>query len=348
MIVQTRLPRSKPHEQNISATSIHNFIEAIRIQEIEVHSFMLVKNGHVVAETTWSPYDPDDPHVMNSLSKSFTSTAIGLAIDEGKLSLDDRVITFFPDEVTDEIAENMANLKVRHLLTMSTGHSEAPMLATKKGDNWVKEFLISPIEHEPGTHFVYNTAATYMLSAILTKVTGMKLLDYLQPRLFEPLGMTDISTTTCPRGIHYGGSGMRVKVEDVAKFGLLYLQKGLWEGKQIIPEEWIEEATKKQISNGDDPDSDWSQGYGFQFWRCKHGAYRGDGAFGQYCIVFPEEDAVVAITSGWMDMGDILDQVWTHLLPGIKGEIGLLQEKELEGELSHIIVSSTRNSNDDP
>lgn len=338
-MLETKLPRSLPHVHNVSAKAIHQFIEAIRIHEIEIHSFMLVKNGHVLAETTWEPYHSEDPHIMNSLSKSFTSTAIGMAIAEGKLSLDDAVISFFSEKVTSEIAENMSDLKVRHLLTMTTGHREAPILPTRPSDDWIKEFLETPIEYEPGTHFVYNTAATYMLSAILTKVTDTKLLDYLQPRLFEPLGMTNISTTTCPRGIHYGGAGMRVKIEDVAKFGQLYLQKGKWEGKQIIPENWVEEATKKQVSNGNDPSSDWSQGYGYQFWRCRHGAYRGDGAFGQYCIVFPEHQTVIAITAGVMDMGDILEQVWTYLEPAIKN-----QEERMESAFEQDGLKQTLSS----
>ncbi|MBS4218728.1 serine hydrolase [Bacillus sp. FJAT-49711] len=295
---------------------------------------MLLRHGHVIAEGTWAPYDEEDPHILNSLSKSFTSTAIGLAVEEGKLSVDDAVISFFPEYMTEEIKKNMADLKVRHLLSMSTGHDEDTTPYLRKSEDWVKEFFSIPIVHEPGTHFLYNTGATYILSAILTKVTGMKLLDYLEPRLFEPLGMSDITTTTCPKGIHFGGSGMRVKIEDIAKFGLLYLQKGIWEGKQIIPEHWVEEATSKQISNGDDENNDWAQGYGYQFWRCRYGAFRGDGAFGQYCIVMPEQESVVAVTAGVMDMGDILSLVWTHLLPGMSST-----SEGYQSDLEHKLAS---------
>ncbi|MBS4196025.1 serine hydrolase [Bacillus sp. FJAT-49870] len=302
---------------------------------------MVLRHGQVIAEGTWSPYDEEHPHILNSLSKSFTSTAIGLAIEEGKLSLDDAVISFFPEYMTEEIEKNMANLKVRHLLSMSTGHDEDTTPYLRRSNDWVREFLSIPIVHEPGTHFLYNTGATYMLSAILTKVTGMKLLDYLQPRLFEPLGMSDITTTTCPKGIHFGGAGMSVKIEDIAKFGLLYLQKGVWEGKQIIPSHWVEEATSKQISNGNDVNNDWAQGYGYQFWRCRHGAYRGDGAFGQYCIVMPEQDAVVAITAGVMDMGDILNLVWIHLLPGMTEPIEG-QQADLDQKLASLTYEPPR------
>ncbi|MCR2821206.1 serine hydrolase domain-containing protein [Lederbergia panacisoli] len=333
-MIQTKLPRSKPEEQNVSSQSILDFVNALETEELEVHSFIVLRHGQVIAEGTWAPYDKEDPHILNSLSKSFTSTAIGFAAFEGKLTVDDAVISFFPEYMTEEIENNMANLKVRHLLSMATGHDEDTTPYLRRSEDWVKEFFSIPVVHEPGTHFLYNTGATYMLSAILTKVTGMKLLDYLEPRLFKPLGMSDITTTTCPKGIHFGGSGMRVKIEDIAKFGLLYLQKGVWEGKQIVPEHWVEEATSKQISNGEDENNDWAQGYGYQFWRCRYGAYRGDGAFGQYCVVMPEQDAVIAVTSGVMDMGDILNLVWDHLLPGMSGT--------LEGEqldLEHKLAS---------
>ncbi|MBS4200857.1 serine hydrolase [Bacillus sp. FJAT-49732] len=339
-MIQTKLPRSKPEEQNVSPKSIIDFVNALETEELEVHSFIVLRHGQVIAEGTWSPYNEEHPHILNSLSKSFTSTAIGLAVEEGKLSLDDDVISFFLEYMTDEIERNMANLKVRHLLSMSTGHDEDTTPNLRRSNDWVREFLNMPIVHKPGTHFLYNTGATYMLSAILTKVTGMKLLDYLEPRLFEPLGMSDITTTTCPKGIHFGGAGMSVKIEDIAKFGLLYLQKGVWEGKRIIPEHWVEQATSKQISNGND-DHDWAQGYGYQFWRCRHGAYRGDGAFGQFCVVLPEQDAVVAITAGVMDMGDILNLVWDHLLPGMTGPAEG-QQSDLDRKLASLTYDSPR------
>ncbi|NRF95116.1 serine hydrolase [Paenibacillus frigoriresistens] len=253
----------------------------------------------------------------NSISKSFTLTAIGMAVNEGLLSLDDTVISFFPEEVTPSIASNMASLKVRHLLTMSTGHAidTTPVIASN--ENGAKAFLEIPIVHEPGTAFLYNTGATYMLSAILNKVTGKNLLEILQPRLFEPLGMSGITSLSCPRGIHVGGFGMSIKTEDIAKLGLLYLQKGMRNGERILREEWVKEATAFHVANGIDPDSDWAQGYGFQFWRCRHDAYRADGAFEQFCIVLPEKEAVIAITGGAMEMQSILDCVWEHLLPGM-------------------------------
>jgi hypothetical protein len=173
------------------------------------------------------------------------------------------------------------------------------------------------VPHKPGTHFLYNTSATYMLSAVVQKATGMTVLDYLKPRLFEPLGIEHPTWETSPQGITTGGFGLSIRTEDIAKFGQLYLQKGVWNGKQLVPAEWVAAATTRQTSNGSNPESDWDQGYGYQFWRARHGAYRGDGAFGQFCVVMPKQDAVVAITSGVKDMQAVLNLVWDKLLPAM-------------------------------
>ncbi|MEC0309355.1 serine hydrolase [Paenibacillus lautus] len=309
------LPRSTPENQGISSQSIERFIGSIQEKQLELHSFMLVRHGHVVAEAWWKPYQADKPHMLFSLSKSFTSTAIGLLAQEGQIALEDRVIGFFPEYAPEDPSPNLSAMTIRDLLIMGTGHAQEPAMPS---DIWAADFLKQAVEHEPGTHFVYNSAATYMLSAILQKVTGITLLDYLQPRLFEPLGIHGATWESCPQGINTGGWGLKLKTEDIAKFGQLYLQKGVWEGQRLIPEAWIEEATSKQISNGPaDSSSDWTEGYGYQFWMCRHGAYRGDGAFGQYCVVLPDQDAVIAITSGLGDMQAVLNEVWEHLQPGM-------------------------------
>lgn len=313
-----QLPRSVPEQQGMRSDSILAFLDAVNEEELELHSIMIVRNGHVVTEGWWKPYEAENPHLLNSLSKSFTSTAIGLAEYEGLLSLDDLVISFFPELVTQEIESNMKELKIRHLLSMSTGHEQdTTFVMWEDQSNWAKVFFEIPIKHEPGTHFLYNTGATYMLSAILERVSGHKLLDYLRPRLFDPLGIQDVPTISCPQGVHVGGFGMSMKTEDIAKFGQLYLQNGVWNGVRILPEAWIQAATSKQVSNGDDEHSDWSQGYGYQFWRCRHDSYRGDGAFGQFCIVMPKQNVVIAMTAGLMEMQDVLELVWKHLLPGM-------------------------------
>jgi len=275
-----------------------------------------------VAEGWWAPYDREIPHILYSLSKSFTSTAVGLAISEGKLSLDDPVIKFFPDEAPADPSVNLRAMRVRDLLRMNTGNqTEAPIRVddpAKQTDTWVKTFLSHPVPFKPGTHFLYNSPATYMLSAIVQKVTGMTVLDYLRPRLFDPLGIKDPIWISSPQGITAGAYGLSVRTEDIARFGELYLRKGMWNGKQLLPADWVMQATSMQTSNGSAPTSDWDQGYGYQFWRSRHNSFRGDGAFGQYCMVIPELDAVVAITSGVRNMQQVMNLVWDKLLPAMK------------------------------
>jgi CubicO group peptidase (beta-lactamase class C family) len=315
-----RLPRTSPEAVGIAPAAILAFVDAIEQRVDGLHSFMLLRHGKVAAEGWWSPYAPQYPHMLFSLSKSFASTAVGLAVAEGRLRVDDPVISFFPADAPTKGSEHLAAMRVRHLLSMSTGHNKdatGPATGTPDG-NWVKGFLALPVEHRPGTHFVYNSAATYMLSAIVQKLTGVTLLEYLRPRLFGPLGIEGAAWESCPRGISIGGWGLSVKTEDIARFGQLYLQKGQWKGRQLVPEKWIEEATSKQIANGTSEKSDWAQGYGYQFWRCRHGAYRGDGAFGQFCIVMPQQDAVLAITSGAGDMPAVMNMAWDHLLPAMQ------------------------------
>jgi CubicO group peptidase (beta-lactamase class C family) len=314
-----QLPRSAPEAQGISSNAVLAFVEELE-RVPEPHSFMLLRHGTVVAEAWWAPYAPDLKHELFSLSKSFTSTAIGFAVAEGLISVDDQVLSFFPEQAPAEADANLQAMRIHHLLSMSTGHHDDASGRTFPNRDWVKAFLALPVEHEPGTHFVYNTAATYMLSAIIQKVTGKKLIDYLKPRLFDPLGITGAEWGTCPKGINLGGFGLSVKTEDIARFGQLYLQKGVWNGQRLLSEAWVEAASSKQVNNGDDPESDWNQGYGYQFWRCRHNFYRGDGAFGQFCIVMPEYDAVLAITSGVGDMQAVMNAAWNCLLPAMDNQ----------------------------
>lgn len=319
---QKSLPRSSAEQQGIASADVLAFIEAADKDVDTMNSFMLVRHGHVVAEGWWAPYDRDTPHVLYSLSKSFTSTAVGLAIAEGKLSLDDQVIKFFPEEIPAEPSANLRAMRVRDLLRMNTGNQvEAPIRVddpSKQIDTWSKTFLTHPVPFKPGTHFLYNSPATYMLSAIVQKVTGMTVLEYLRPRLFDPLGFKDPVWITSPQGITAGAYGLSVRTEEIARFGELYLRNGKWNGKQLLPATWVQQATAMQTSNGSAPTSDWDQGYGYQFWRSRHNSFRGDGAFGQYCLVIPELDAVVAITSGVRNMQQVMNLVWDKLLPAMK------------------------------
>ncbi len=319
------LPRSTPEEQGVSPAGILAFMNALQQSKHEMHSFMLIRHGQVVTEGWWAPYAPELNHTLYSMSKSFTSTAVGFAVAEGKLRVEDRVLPFFPKDLPDTMSANLAALRIKDLLTMSVGHAKDPTSEMVNQENWVKAFLAWPIPNAPGSTFVYNSGATYTLSAIVQQITRQKIVDYLRPRLFKPLGIEGVTWETCPRGINVGGWGLNIQTEGLAKFGQLYLQKGEWNGRQLLPAAWVEEATTFKIQqpapakpSRPNEQNDWLQGYGYQFWRCTHRGFRGDGAFGQFTIVLPEQDTVIVITSETASMQGQLDLIWEHLLPALR------------------------------
>lgn len=320
--MNTNLPlqTSTPEAQGISSTALLAFIDTLEQNIDGIHSVMLLRHGYRVGAGWWSPYAHDQPHMLFSVSKSFTSSAIGLAIAEGRLSLDDPVISFFPADAPTHVSNNLASMQVRHLLSMSSGHAVDTLspFAERPSDNWISDILAQPVDHQPGTQFVYNSGASYLLSAIVQQVSGMRVLDYLQPRLFAPLGIDYASWETCPRGIDLGGWGLSITTKAIARFGQLYLQQGMWHGERLLPAAWVAEATACQVANGASADSDWEQGYAFQFWRCRHDAYRADGACGQFCVIMPAQDAVLAMTAGTDDTQTVLNIVWEQLLPAMQ------------------------------
>ena len=308
---------------------------------------MLLRHGHVVAEGWWAPYSPEHRQQLYSLSKSFTSTAIGFAVAEGLISVDDPVIKFFPDELPAEISENLAALKVKHLLMMSVGHAKDSIQileASPAGVIWEKTFLSQPVVFRPGSQFMYNSGASYMLSSIVKKVSGKTAHEFLRPRLYEPLDITDATWTENFEGVNMGASHLRMRTENLAKFGQLFLQKGKWNGKQILPEAWIAEATSKQIENGKN-DSSWGFGYGYQFWLNPPGGFRADGAFGQFTMVFPEQDAVVVITSESIDTKTTMQLVWDGLVPAMTNSImpeNKANSQQLRNELKALKYDSPK------
>jgi CubicO group peptidase (beta-lactamase class C family) len=343
------LPRSAPEAQGVSSAALLDAVNTLDQQLEGMHSLMIVRHGQVIAEGWWAPYGRQDNHILYSLSKSFTSTAVGFAVAEGKLSIDDEVLKVFPDSAPTNASSNLKAMRVRDLLIMSTGHQDEPPVSPEAIS--AKSFLAQPVPHLPGTHFKYNTAATFMQSAIVQKVSGQTVLDFLRPRLFEPLGIETPVWDASFEGISLGGYGLRVRTEDIAKFGQLYLQGGRWDGKQLLSAEWVAMATAKQTSNGSNPKSDWNQGYGFQFWRCRHNAYRGDGAFGQYCVVMPDQDAVIAITSGVKDMQAVLNVIWDKLLPAMQAKpvpANAEASRQLANKLGRLEVRTAQGSATSP
>ena len=321
------LPRSTPEAQGVSSEALSKLFDAMDASEIDFHSIMVMRNGFVIGEGWWAPYAPQYKHSLYSLSKSFTSCAVGLAINEGHFTVEDNVTKFFPELLPAHSSPNLAAMKVKHLLTMNTGHRTAPGLS---GANWAKTFLDTPVDFEPGTNYVYNTSATYMLSAIVTKTTGKTALEFLRPRILEPLKIEGADWEVSPQGINSGGVGLRVRTEDIASFSQLYLNKGKWNGKQLVPASWVEASSqsywdfKTNPFGGSSPKEkdDWQQGYGYQFWRTKHNGFRSDGLYGQFGIILPDENLVVAITEESFKTQQTLDFVWDILLPGLtKGKL---------------------------
>lgn len=340
------LPRSTPEKEGVSSAGILKFIEAVEQSDGELHSFMILRHGKVIAEGWWNPYHRDFKQTVYSTSKTFTSTAIGFAVSENLLSVEDKVVSFFPKELLpDTISPYLAQLRVKDLLMMSAGNEQHSVRMT---DEWLRTFLATPITFEPGTKFSYNSMATFMLSAIIQQATGQRLLDYLKSRLFEPLAMSpDIDWEVSPEGINTGGWGIRVHTEDMAKLGQLYLQKGRWNGKQILPETWIAEATTAHIRQNPNAsaeelaNNDWMQGYCYQIWRCRHNGFRADGAYGQFIIVLPEQDAVVAIQANFGDMQKEINLVWNHLLPAMQSENPLPDDQTTWNNLQDKLNSLT-------
>lgn len=318
------LPRSTPEAEGVSSEAILRFLDAAGKSQHEFHSMMLLRHGKVIAEGWWAPYRPDLKHTMYSVSKSFTATAVGLAVSEGKLTVHDKVAQFFPESLPKDVSANLAELRVRDLLSMSVGQDPDPTGLIRSDSHWVKAFLATPILNKPGSKFLYNSLATYMLSAIVQKVTGEKIIDYLTPRLFTPLGISGMDWEVDPSGVNSGGWGLRIKTEDMARFGQMFLQKGSWEGRQVVPAAWVEEASSLKILQHPDmplskrDSSDWEQGYCYQMWRCRNNAYRGDGAFGQFIIVMPDQDAVVVFTAETANMQEEFNLFWKHIFPAFQ------------------------------
>jgi CubicO group peptidase (beta-lactamase class C family) len=349
----TSLPRSTPEAEGVSSAGIIRFIDAAEKSKNELHSFIILRHGKVIAEGWWDPYKSTLRHTLYSASKTFTSTAIGFAVTENRLKLTDKVISFFPNELPDPVSPNLAALTVQDVLMMSDGQDPEPSSLAGTSKNWVKAFLATPIVNKPGSVFLYNSMGTFMLSAIIQKVTGQKVVDYLKPRLFDPLGITGMDWEENLMSVNTGGWGLRVKTEDMAKLGQLYLQKGIWNGTQIIPASWIEEASTEKIiqhpmlAQSKKDSSDWEQGYCYQIWRCRHNAYRADGAFGQFIIVMPEQDVVIAIQAETPNMQNEINLVWDYLLPAIKKNKIPADEKALyalKAKLSTLAIKANSGS----
>lgn len=297
------LTRDLPENHGLSSQDVSRFFMRVQELNLEVNSFMLLQNGKVTAEFTRMPYRPGTPQLLYSLSKSVNSIGAGIAWDEGLLKLEDPVISFFPDKLPEVVTPNLARMTVHHLLCMNAGHHGDIYPAVVKEQDWITAFLAQQVEHEPGSYYRYSTPSSYMLAAIIERVTGQSMTNYLMPRLFEPLGIPRPTWETCPLGITAGGMGLSLSTESIAKFGQMLLDRGIYSGRRIVSAQYIERAASEQSDNRAGVDRiDSAQGYGYQFHLCRRGCYRGDGSFGQLCLVAPEQNIVIAATAGFKSM----------------------------------------------
>jgi Beta-lactamase len=313
------LPRGEPADERVDPAAILGFLDAVEEHpDVEMHSLMVVRHAKVIAEGWWAPYTAGRPQLLYSLSKVFTATAAAFAQADGLLDLDDTVISHFPELDADVTDPGSRSMRLRHVASMASGHARDMMGEAIARDpaEPVRGFLLIPPDQEPGTVFAYSQPCTYTLAAVIQRNAGMPLTRYLRPRLFDPLGIGPVGWRTMPPGREQGFSGLHACTEDVAKLGQLYLQRGQWDGSQLLPGQWVAQATSRQVATPGEPNPDWRQGYGFQFWMSRHG-YRGDGAFGQFCVILPEHDTVIVTTACTADMQAVLDAMWAHLLPGL-------------------------------
>lgn len=323
--VKRELPNVPPRRAGISEQAIHRLLDRIEQEQLQFHSLMILRHGAVGAACWWEPYGPALPHHLYSFSKSVAAVAAGLAMEEGFFSLDSSVADFFPEKIKQKADSRIYGLTIRHLLTMSSGVQFNEIFAVTEGD-WVEKFLNAPFSFSPGEKFHYNSMNTYLLSAVIQKTAGQGLVEYLTPRLFEPMGIRDVRWDRSPDGIEAGGWGLYLRTEDMAKFALLCLQEGVYQGKRLAPASWLQEATSLQIENrvtafGQVESRHNTAGYGYHFWICPTtGVYRADGAFGQYAILWPEKELAVITTGGQGPQDAVLDAIWDTLITPLEQE----------------------------
>nr|MDD6335953.1 serine hydrolase [bacterium] len=319
------LPHASLAALGIPYKAAHALLDAM--DKHEFHTFVVTRHGKVAMEGAYAPYPMEASRLVYSCSKNFLATAIGLAIGEGLFKLEDRILDLLPEYAPEHPSPYQQQLTVHDLLCMASGHEKdtSGQALSTPGADPVRTFFAIPIAYPPGTHFVYHTTATYVLSHLLQKLSGQNAHAYLKPRLFDKLGITGTQWQQSAMGVDIGGSGLHVSADGLARLALLYAQDGVWQGERILSHDWVERATKKQVENfaanhvthSDGQAWDWAQGYGYQFWRCRHNGYRGDGAYGQFNMVFPDQHLTFSSTGqlpAVMDMQRFLDDFYANFL----------------------------------
>jgi len=326
-----------PEDAGLSSASLLRFFDRLEASGLEFHALTVLRHGREALRVSFAPHSADKPHVLYSVSKSFTSMAAGFAVEEGLLSLDDRVVDVLREGAPEKPDPYLASVTLHHLLCMGSGlrlESDRISHITETGDdeNWAKAVMACGCDAEPGTRFRYNSHGTYLVSCMVQKVTGMNIRDYLTPRLFAPLGIETPKWEMSPQGVCCGGWGLYLSSADLSRFGECLLRKGMWEGRQLLPAAWLKKATAAQIDTANRtpaPTIEWAQGYGYQFWRCTQNRYRGDGMYGQLLIIDEARDMVIAVNAQLDDMAAEMALITDYLAPAADAAPGTAAEKAL-------------------
>lgn len=339
---------STPEAQGIDSELINKMFENIKDSNLGIHSLLIIRNGYLVTEGHYYPYKKENRHILNSVTKSLTSGLVGLAIEDGYMkSIDQKVISIYPDVHIENMDERKKNITIKNLVTMTPGFkweengnyftptdSNTQMW---KSENQAQFVLNRPMAEEPGKTFYYNTGASHLVGAIIEKTSKKTLLEYANEKIFKQLGISDISWRIDKQGIYSGGGGVFMKPEDLAKYGYLYLNKGLWDGKQLIPKKWVEESTKKQI---DTPNGLAGRyGYGYQWWQNKFGGYSARGALGQYLFIVPEQNLVVVFTGGLEGPDFFMPEklMEEYIIPSIKAPTAINENSQSLQKLNNTL-----------
>ena len=320
MLNRKEFMRVTPESVGIDSGDIEWMLDRLESGFTEPHGLMIMRHGKICAEGWWNPYAPGIRHGLQSHSKTYAATAIGIAYTEGIVKLDERIIDIFPEHAPEQPSENLKRLTVHDVLCMGCGMDEMPMAT----EHWIRDFLHTPVNHTPGTTYMYNSVGSSILSAIIVKKTGMSMHEYLKPRLYDKIGIFSDNHRwmKMPDGCEVGGGGLFATTEDNLRLMKLYADGGVWEGERILDDEYVKRATTLQNESATEAKNnplakDNFVGYGYQIWMCRpNGVYRADGAMGQFTIVVPDKDMIIAITenaSGAHWAQTTLDVMWEFL-----------------------------------
>ena len=340
-----RWQTSTPEKQGVDSEKLADMLERIKNQNINIRSAVVIRNGNVLLDAYFHPYKKDSWHIIHSCTKSITSALIGIAIDKGYIeSVKTPVLEFFPERTAANLDENKKVLTLEHLLSMTSGflardsylYNWQGLAKMRASRDWIQYVLDLPMANAPGTKFDYSNCGSFLLSAILQESTGTNALAFAKKYLFGPLGIHEVAWPSNPQGITLGWGEMRMKPLDMAKIGFLYLNKGVWEGKQVVSSSWVEASTREQIKAGT-----LSDGYGYQWWVHKDGYYMALGYSGQYIVVLPQQNMVVVFTSALQSFSFFVPHMLlkNYIIPAARSSTPLPDNLEGEKRLRSVLKS---------